>query len=103
MMVMRFALLFLLPAFLSAQLIPARQAIPKGPNPPAVFINGYQISCSGSDFASNFGAADQVLQAVSIVSVYFDNCSAGGTGSMRPTIEAEGAAFGRFLAGLKFT
>ncbi|MDE3195937.1 MAG: hypothetical protein KGN84_06315, partial [Acidobacteriota bacterium] len=71
------------------------------PNPPVVFLNGYQFGCSGSDFASNFGAADKLLAANSIVSLYFDNCSFTN-GLAKPTIEALGAAFGQFLAGLKY-
>ncbi len=101
---MRIALvLFLLPGFLAAQLITNTQAIPKGANPPVVFINGYQSSCTGTDLPSNFGSPDKVLQAVGIVSLYFDNCSIGGVGPLRPSIEAEGIAFGQFLAGLKYT
>ena len=100
---MRFAFIYLIPCFLGAQLIPAGQPVPRGANPPAVFVNGYQSACSGSDFASNFGAADKLLQASSIVTLYFDNCSVGGLGSSRPSLEAEGTAFGQFLAALKYT
>jgi len=99
---MRLALLLLLPGLLGAQLITSGP-VPKGPNPPVVFLDGYQASCTGSDFASNFFAADKLLQASSIVTLYFDNCSVGGIGPARPTIEAEGIAFGKFLAALKYT
>jgi uncharacterized protein (TIGR03437 family) len=99
--VKRLALLFATPLALSAQLV-LSGPIPKGPNPPVVFLNGYQSGCSGTNFASNFGAADQLLQAQSIVSLYFDNCSVGSA-SNRPSIEALGIAFGQFLAGLKYT
>lgn len=94
--------LIALPGFLAAQLISNPQAIPKTANPPVVFINGYQSSCAGTDFASTFGAADKVLQASGLVSVFFNNCSVGGEGPLRPSLEAEGAAFGQFLAGLKY-
>jgi uncharacterized protein (TIGR03437 family) len=96
---MRLAILLALPCILSAQLIPAGQPIPKGPNPPAVFLNGYLRSCTGSDFAGTFGGADKVLQASQIVTVLFDNCSIAN----RPSIEALGVAFGQFLAGLRYT
>jgi len=99
--VSRLALLFATPLALSAQLV-LSGPIPKGPNPPVVFLNGYQAGCLGTDFASNFGAADQLLQAHSIVSLYFDNCTVG-TAANRPTLEAVGIAFGQFLAGLKYT
>ena len=98
---MRLALFFVLPGILSAQLV-LSGPVPKGPNPPVVFLNGYQTGCSGTDFASNFGAADKLMQANSIVTLYFDNCSVGSA-SNRPTIEALGLAFGKFLAGLQYT
>src|SRR5438309_701133 len=82
----------------SAQLVPPGAAIPRGANPPVVFLNGYQGPCSGVTFAGTFGAADQVLQASGIASVFFDNCAASNRGS----IEQLGASFARFLAGLKF-
>src|SRR5665213_1679445 len=95
------SLLFSFPCILSAQLI-LSGPIPKGPNPPVVFLNGYQSGCSGTDFASNFGGADKLMQANSIVTLYFDNCGVG-TASNRPSIEALGIAFGNFLAGLKYS
>ena len=98
---MRVALLLALPSVLSAQLI-LSGPIPKGPNPPVVFLNGYQINCIDTGFAANFGAADKLLQANSIVTLFFDNCTAG-TASNRPSIEALGLAFGKFLAGLQYT
>lgn len=89
---------------LSAQLIPAGQPVPKGPNPPVVFVNGYQAGCMGSDFASNFDQADQLMQANSIVTLYFDNCTVSApAGQPKPDIPTVGAAFGKFLAGLKYT
>ncbi|MEP6714939.1 MAG: hypothetical protein ABJC09_05155 [Terriglobia bacterium] len=100
---MRLTALFLtFPSLLAAQLIPAGQPVPKGPNPPVVFVNGYQSPCGGS-FADSFYAADKLLQANSIVTLFFDNCSIGGEGAARPSIEAEGIAFGKFLAALKYT
>ncbi|HXJ38059.1 MAG TPA: hypothetical protein VNH18_02205, partial [Bryobacteraceae bacterium] len=99
---MRFAAIFLLPGLLTAQLITNTQAIPKGPNPPVVFINGYQNTCPG-DFAGTFATADKVLQASNIVSLFFDNCSLGSTGPLRPSLEAEGVALGQYFASLKYT
>ena len=96
---MRAALLLLLPVSLLAQLIPPGQPVPKGPNPPVVFLNGYQGGCSGTDFASTFGAADKLLQSSNLVSLFFDNCSVPG----KPTIEALGIAFGQYLAALKYS
>jgi uncharacterized protein (TIGR03437 family) len=97
------SLVFFLTSVLSAQLIPAGQPVPKGPNPPVVFLNGYQSGCSGSDFASNFGAADKLLQAHSIVTLYFDNCTVASVFNAKPDIETVGKAFGQFLSGLTFT
>src|SRR5579863_1586194 len=96
---MRLAVFLALPFALGAQLIPAGQPVPKGPNIPVVFLNGYQIDCGGSNFSGTFGNADAVLQANQIVTLFFDNCSVPG----KPSIEALGAAFGQFLAGLKYT
>jgi uncharacterized protein (TIGR03437 family) len=96
---MRLILILALPALLGAQLIPAGQPVPRGPNPPVVFLNGYQTICTGTTFASTFGAADQLLQANSIVSLFFDNCTVPN----KPSLETLGAAFGTFLAGLKYT
>jgi uncharacterized protein (TIGR03437 family) len=97
---MRPALLFLLPAFLSAQLIPVGQPVPKTANPPVVFLDGYQSGCTGdSSFSANFSAADKLLQGAGLVSLYFDNCLVTGN----PTVEALGIAFGKYLAGLKYT
>lgn len=98
---MRFLILFTIPCIVGAQLIPAGQPIPAGPNPPVVFLNGYELGCPGgsSSFSSTFGNADQVLQANQFVSVFFDNCTVSGG----PSIETLGASFGQFLAGLKYT
>ncbi len=100
---MRIALLLALPCLLRAQLIPSGSPIPKGPNPPVVFLNGYQPSCTGAGFSNTFGNAGQVLQVARIASVFFDNCAITSSISGRPTIEALGAAFGTFLRGLRYT
>ncbi len=100
---MRIAVLLALPCLLSAQLIPVGSPIPKGANPPVVFLNGYQPFCSSSSFSGTFGHADQVLQAAQFASVFFDNCTIAGGVLSRPTIEALGAAFGTFLRGLRYT
>jgi uncharacterized protein (TIGR03437 family) len=99
----RIALLLALPCLLRAQLIPSGSPISKGPNPPVVFLNGYQPSCTGASFSNTFGNADQVLQAARITSIFFDNCTVTSATSGRPTIEALGAAFGTFLRGLRYT
>src|SRR6266566_1715068 len=96
---MRLAILLSLSCILHAQLIPAGQPIPKGPNPTAVFLNGYEGSCSDVTFAGTFGHADKVLQTSQIVTLFFDNCTIAN----KPSIEALGAAFGQFLAALKYT
>lgn len=79
------------------QLIPAGTPVPKKDKPPVVFLNGYQGACTDHSFASTFGIADQVLQANGEVSLFFDNCTAPGK-----SIEELGAAFGSFLANLKY-
>jgi len=81
-----------------AQLIPDGTPIPRTTLPPVVFINGYQELCP-SNFSDTFGIADQVLQANGEASLFFSTCSLPSTA----TIEDLGAAFGTFLAGLKFT
>jgi pimeloyl-ACP methyl ester carboxylesterase len=88
----RVAVLFCFSALLSAQLIPM------GPNPPVVFLNGYQLNCAGSNFAASFGNADAVLQANQIFTLFFDNCTVPN----KPSLETLGSAFGQFLAGIKY-
>jgi uncharacterized protein (TIGR03437 family) len=99
---MRLALVLALPCLLRAQLMPSDSPISKGPNPPVVFLNGYQPSCEDSSFSSTFGNAGQVLQAVGITSVFFDNCAFTSPISGRPSIEELGAAFGSFVRGLRY-
>jgi uncharacterized protein (TIGR03437 family) len=82
-----------------AQLIPAGTPVPVTTLPPVVFINGYQFEGCPSTFAGTFGIADQVLQSNGEVSLFFSTCSLPSSA----TIEDLGAAFGTFLAGLKFT
>ncbi len=81
-----------------AQLIPPGMPVPRGTKPPVVFLNGYEQDCSSATFANTFGSADQVLAANGEVSIFFNNCTVSG----KPPIEALGAAFGRFLAALKY-
>jgi uncharacterized protein (TIGR03437 family) len=80
------------------QLIPPGMPIPRGTKPPVVFLNGYQRDCSSATFANTFGLADQVLAANGQVSVFFNNCTVSG----KQPIEILGAAFGQFLAALKY-
>jgi uncharacterized protein (TIGR03437 family) len=87
---------FSLSAF--AQLIPSGSPVPRTSKPPVVFINGYQNLCPATSFSNTFGAADQVLKANGEVSLFFSTCSLGPTAS----IEDLGAAFGDFLATLRF-
>lgn len=89
-------LAIILPA--AAQLAAPGTPLPRRPKPPVVFLNGYQSDCAGSNFAGTFGAADQVLAANGLASVFFNNCSISG----RPLIEDLGRAFGQFLAALKY-
>ncbi len=98
---MRLASVFLLVCCAAwSQLIPAGQPVPKTTAPPVVFLNGYQFGCTGDhSFAGTFDVADQVLQAQGLVTLFFDNCTVANN----PTIETLGAAFGQFLAGLKYT
>ncbi len=91
------ALLVAIPFTAGAQLVQPT-AIPNGVVP-VVFLDGYQLGCTGSSsFQSNFGSVDQVLEASGLVTVYFDNCSVPGGAP----IETLGAAFGTFLASLKY-
>jgi len=89
--------LFVCSAF--AQLIPPGTPVPRRSLPPVLFINGFELDCSGVSFSSTFGTADQVLQANGEASVFFDICSVPGT----PTIEDLGNALGTLLANLRFT
>jgi uncharacterized protein (TIGR03437 family) len=79
----------------------APNAIPKGPNPPAIFLDGYQATCPGS-FQGTFGNADIVLAASGIASVFFDNCAVTAA-SGKPSIERIASEFGSFLATLQYT
>lgn len=99
---MRLIFLLAVPLVCHAQLVPVGTPIPKGPNPPVVFLDGYQFGCVGgpTSFAGTFGIADQILQSANIASVFFDNCTVPN--SPEPSIEALGIAFGKFLAGLQY-
>jgi uncharacterized protein (TIGR03437 family) len=93
-----FMLWFLSAAALFSQVTAPGQPVPHTTNPPVVFVSGYHNDCSTSTFAHTFGLADQVLHANGNVSLYFDNCTVAG----KPSIEQLGAAFGAFLAALKY-
>ena len=88
----------ILPGFLPAQLINNPQAIPHTGNPPVIFLNGFQLDCGSASFANDFGIADQVFQANSRATLFFNNCTVSGS----PSIEALGSAFGSYLAGLRY-
>ncbi len=95
---MRLLFLFSLSAVGLAQLVPSGSPIPKGANPPVVFLNGYEADCSGSQFSNTFGVFDQILQRANRVSVFFDNCAYPN----KPRIEDLGNNFASFLGALKF-
>lgn len=96
---MRFLLLLLTATTAGAQLV-SSVAIPKGPNPPVVFLNGYQADCRGSSFPGTFGVYDQVLQSQNRVSLFFDNCAF--TSGAKPSIEELGNTFALYLGSLKY-
>jgi len=73
-------------------------AVPRTSKPPVLFINGFELDCSGVSFSSTFGSADQVLQANGEVSLFFDICSVSGS----PSIEDLGTALASFLASLRY-
>jgi uncharacterized protein (TIGR03437 family) len=86
-------------AGLNAQLVSAPSAIPRGVNPPVVFVNGYQAGCSGNvTFEGTFGQADRILQADGRVSLFFNNCEQARN---RP-IEELGAALRRYVEALRY-
>src|SRR5947209_1399496 len=84
---------------LSAQLVSDPKAVPRTGNPPVVFLNGFETNCGGASFSNSFGIADQVLKSIGRASLFFNNCTVGGS----PSIEQLGAAFGSFVAGLTYT
>jgi uncharacterized protein (TIGR03437 family) len=81
-----------------AQLIPPGVAVPRTSKPPVLFINGFELACSGVSFSGTFGSADQVLQANGEASLFFDICSVPGS----PTIEDLGTSLGSFLMSLRY-
>ena len=81
-----------------AQFAANPQAIPRTGKPPVVFLNGYETDCGSASFQKAFGIADQVLQANARASVFFNNCTIAGG----PSIEKLGAAFGDYLAALRY-
>ena len=60
---------------LSAQLIPAGQAVPRTIKPPVIFVNAYESDCGSTSFKDAFGIADQALQANGQVSLFFNYCT----------------------------
>src|SRR4051812_1258746 len=87
-----------LPATLAAQFVDNPLLIPHTGKPPVIFLNGFQLDCGSASFQKDFGIADQVLQANSRASLFFNNCTFPNS----PSIEALGNAFGSFLASLKY-
>ena len=83
---------------LSAQLITNTKAIPKTGKPPVVFLNGHETDCGSVTFQKSFGIADEVLQANSHASLFFNNCNISGS----PSIEKLGDAFSAYLNGLTY-
>jgi uncharacterized protein (TIGR03437 family) len=81
-----------------AQLIQPGTAVPRTSKPPVLFINGFELVCSGVSFSGTFGSADQVLQANGEASVFFDICSVPGS----PTIEDLGTSLGSLLTSLRY-
>jgi uncharacterized protein (TIGR03437 family) len=81
-----------------AQLIPPGTAVPPTSLPPVLFINGFELDCSGVSFSSTFGSADQVLQANGEVSLFFNICGVPGT----PSIEDLASSLSTFLANLRY-
>ena len=81
-----------------AQLIPPGTAVPPTPLPPVLFINGFELDCSGVSFSSTFGSADQVLQANGEVSLFFNICGVPGT----PSIEDLASSLSTFLENLRY-
>jgi uncharacterized protein (TIGR03437 family) len=92
--------LFFAACSLWGQLIPSGQPIPPSPNPPVIFLNGFELNCGGASFGGTFGIADQILQNAGRASVFFNYCT---TSAANSSIEDLGAAFGAFLDGLKYT
>jgi len=97
---MRSLLILLAATTASAQFV-SSVAIPKGPNPPVVFLNGYQADCRGSSFPGTFGAYDRVLQTQNRVTLFFDNCAF--TTGTKPSIEELGNTFALYLGSLRYT
>jgi len=91
-------LLFTAIAAAQAQLV-TPTTIPPGPNPPVIFLNGYQVDCSGSKFANTFGSFDQILQTQNRATLFFDNCAYPN----KPSIEELGNNFAAYLGSLKYT
>lgn len=89
-------LAFTLP--LSAQFVTNTKAIPRTGKPPVIFLNGHETDCGSITFQKSFGISDQVLQANSRVSLFFNNCNFSGT----PSIEKLAAFFGTYLADLTY-
>jgi uncharacterized protein (TIGR03437 family) len=89
----------MLPGVLAAQFVPNPQAIPRTGNPPVVFINGFQLDCSGASFQGDFGIADQVLEANGRASLFFNICTVPNAN----TIELLGNAFGTYISSLTYS
>ncbi len=83
---------------LGAQLITNTKAIPRTGKPPVVFLNGHETDCGSVTFQKSFGIADEVLQANSRASLFFNNCNIPGS----PSIEKLGDAFSAYVNGLTY-
>lgn len=89
---------FLLALPLSAQFVTNTKAIPRTGKPPVIFLNGHEIDCGSVTFQKSFGISDQVLQANSRASLFFNNCNFSGS----PSIEKLAALFANYLADLTY-
>ncbi len=83
---------------LSAQFVTNTKVIPRTGKPPVIFLNGHETDCGSVTFQKSFGISDQVLQANSRASLFFNNCNFSGS----PSIEKLAALFATYLTDLTY-
>jgi len=76
-----------------------QKPLTRGPNPPVVLLNGYQLICSATPVNSSdtFGRLEQLLTESGREVRFFDNCL-----QRRISIERLGQALGAYLADMKY-
>jgi uncharacterized protein (TIGR03437 family) len=77
----------------------AANPLPRSTRIPVILLNGWQLNCSNSSLPGTFGNLATWLNAQGVSTVFFDNCTVGGS----PSIEQLGDHLGELIASLRYS